>query len=143
GHGSCRRCEKHRSEVCLALAGLDGAPVLDVEAEEACVLAQVIDVAAQPLQSDQIAGEDGAGLRLRQTIALTVRLLVAGERLSVGGIIKRKTHPVEGIALAGVLSGQDVGTGNFAFHNYSALTLDGHCRARSVSDLTYRINGCF
>src|SRR5690606_38955091 len=126
------RSEQHGSEIGLAHAGLHGAPVLYVEAQEAGIFAEVVDIAAATLQTDPVALKDRPRLLFAQVEAAAVGGLVADKGFAVGGIIERKAHLVQRVTLCGVRAGKDVGAGNVSFHVFASTPVA--FGARSVGE---------
>src|SRR4051794_22838008 len=99
-------------EVFDAHAGLLGADILHVEAEDAGEFREVVDIAADADELQHVAAADRRLLRLAEAIAGHVALLVREERLPVLRGIKGEAHLVQRVADPRVVTLENRGSGN-------------------------------
>jgi len=99
--------DQHFLEFLDRHAGLLGADILDVEAEDPGEFRQVVDVAAGVEQLEHVAVADRLLLLLVEAVLVAVGLLVLQEFLAVVGVVERVAHLVEGIALHGLVAIED------------------------------------
>src|SRR5580658_2020719 len=93
-----RRREQLRLELVDRQAGLHGADVLHIESEDTGEFRQVIGVAAQLEQLQQVTLEQRLGLLRGHAVARAIARLVFDECVAIGGVVERKAQLVQRIA---------------------------------------------
>src|SRR5690606_2412679 len=91
------RCGEAFLELGNRRAGLLRTDVLHVEAVDADELREIVDVAALREQLEHVPVPHGGPLRVAQSVAAAVTVLVSEKRGAIRGIVEREAHLVQSV----------------------------------------------